>query len=205
MEAINLYCEIIMSDPFNDCLYTETMKDLKNTVHTALSEDAYFNPPKDCNICKAPITDTFYDAAIRGTGGAWANVCPDCFIKRGMGLGMGLGQKYTKKEDGQFWKEVQRKNPVTENNELQPDEQSYGFVDSSELHSDDYITSGSADEGDPFVTKLDQVLTIMDELKTMSISNSQGWTPKHTEAFQKYLKGFAYYCEQLRDDLTMGD
>lgn len=131
MEAINLYCEIIMSDPFNNCLYTETMKDLK----TVLIEDH--------------------------TGPIGSDDTGDHF-------------------------------PL-------PDEKDHAAYDDYEQEQNRLALE------DPFVTKLNQVLTIMDELKTMSIDNSSNWTPKHTEAFQKYLKGFTYYCEQLREDLLTGD
>ena len=73
-----------------------------------------------------------------------------------------------------------------------------------ELHASDKPGYGELAE-DPFVSKLNQVLSIMDELKGMSIGNSAGWTDRHTEAFQKYLKGFTCYCEQLKEDLSNYD
>jgi len=66
----------------------------------------YANPPSKCDVCKAKIGKTFYDASLRGMG--WGNVCPSCFKMHGKGLGVGLGQKYNKNEEGKYEKEVQQ-------------------------------------------------------------------------------------------------
>lgn len=52
------------------------------------------NPPEQCDICRADITDTFIDG--KTIHGPWANMCPACHKNYGIGLGTGRGQKYTK-------------------------------------------------------------------------------------------------------------
>lgn len=48
--------------------------------------------PKTCDLCRAPITTTFVDG--RTLAGYWANMCPQCHARAGVGLGVGRGQKY---------------------------------------------------------------------------------------------------------------
>lgn len=50
--------------------------------------------PSVCDIpnCGTPITNFWVDG--RTTFGPWANMCPACFTKYGVGLGLGKGQKY---------------------------------------------------------------------------------------------------------------
>ena len=63
----------------------------------------YRNPPSNCDICHAPITDMFVDGAT--TAGPWGNMCwPKCYAKYGRGLGTGKGQKYEKQPNGTFLK-----------------------------------------------------------------------------------------------------
>lgn len=49
----------------------------------------------NCDLCKAELTDTFYDAQVYRAG--WAILCPKCFSEVGVGLGEGKGQKFEKK------------------------------------------------------------------------------------------------------------
>lgn len=72
-----------------------------------------------------------------------------------------------------------------------------------ELHASDkpgYEEPESVD-GDPFVEKLNQVISIMGDLQEM-ISSSTEADPRLVAAFQKYLKGFTHYCNELKDELT---
>lgn len=48
--------------------------------------------PTECQLCGKSLT-AFIDGAVRGIG-SWALMCTGCFIKRGVGLGMGRGQLY---------------------------------------------------------------------------------------------------------------
>jgi len=61
--------------------------------------------PDRCETCEAPIKSVFYDA--KTTMGPWACMCPSCFTF-GPGinkLGLGLGQKYTKRSNGKWVKQ----------------------------------------------------------------------------------------------------
>lgn len=62
----------------------------------------YTNPPKECDICHAPITSTFVDGSTYF--GPWANMCQSCHAKHGNGLGTGKGQLYKRQSDGQYHK-----------------------------------------------------------------------------------------------------
>lgn len=62
----------------------------------------FINPPKECDICHELIGEVFVDG--KTCYGPWANMCPACFKEIGIGLGTGLGQKYQKKEDGNYVK-----------------------------------------------------------------------------------------------------
>jgi hypothetical protein len=62
----------------------------------------YTNPPTNCDICQAVITETFVDG--KTTSGPWGNLCVPCHKKHGIGLGTGKGQLYVKADDGTFLK-----------------------------------------------------------------------------------------------------
>jgi hypothetical protein len=52
----------------------------------------YGIPPKKCDICGTALKRFFIDG--RTDTGAWANMCERCHKERGVGLGIGKGQKY---------------------------------------------------------------------------------------------------------------
>lgn len=57
-----------------------------------------------CDICHAKIVTVLYDA--KTVYGPWATMCPRCWKDNTyQRLGVGLGQKYVKNEDGDFIKE----------------------------------------------------------------------------------------------------
>lgn len=60
----------------------------------------YINPAKQCDICSKDFDNVMYDAKTRQ--GPWANMCQACFDQYAIGLGVGLGQKYIKQEDGWY-------------------------------------------------------------------------------------------------------
>jgi hypothetical protein len=49
-------------------------------------------PPKQCDICRQPITGRFVDGATRM--GPWAIMCEDCHREVGYTLGVGRGQMF---------------------------------------------------------------------------------------------------------------
>lgn len=56
----------------------------------------YASPiPTTCNLCDQPITDTFIDGKTADMG-LWAIMCPKCHKIRGIGLGLGKGQRFNK-------------------------------------------------------------------------------------------------------------
>ncbi len=55
----------------------------------------HLNPPKACDLCKGEITNAFVDGKTVYAG-SWANMCPKCHHKYGIGLGAGKGQRYEK-------------------------------------------------------------------------------------------------------------
>ena len=61
------------------------------------------NAPASCDICKTPIETRFVDGRLRGIG-QWAYMCPSCHKAHGAGLGLGIGQQYTKQPNGDFTK-----------------------------------------------------------------------------------------------------
>jgi hypothetical protein len=50
-------------------------------------------PPKECDLCRLPLTLTFIDGKTRA--GPWGNMCGGCHTRYGVGLGTGRGQRYT--------------------------------------------------------------------------------------------------------------
>lgn len=47
----------------------------------------------DCQICDKPITGEYVDGVVKYAR-SWANMCPACHAKDGIGLGTGKGQRY---------------------------------------------------------------------------------------------------------------
>lgn len=56
----------------------------------------------ECDVCGKEIKKTLYDA--KTVYGPWATMCESCFRKIGVGMALGLGQKYKKNKDGEFEK-----------------------------------------------------------------------------------------------------
>lgn len=56
----------------------------------------------DCDICNAKLNDEFVDG--RTSSGPWAMMCIPCFLKEGVNLGQGSGQRYTKQANGHWLK-----------------------------------------------------------------------------------------------------
>ena len=56
--------------------------------------------PTACDLCNKPIINVFIDG--RTSFGPWANMCPECHVKFGVGLGTGRGQRYERDADGSW-------------------------------------------------------------------------------------------------------
>lgn len=59
-------------------------------------------PDTKCDTCPRSFTNEFVDG--RTIGGSWANMCPSCFPRLGIGLGLGRGQRYRRQPDGRWLK-----------------------------------------------------------------------------------------------------
>ena len=53
--------------------------------------------PVSCSFCKIKEPDCFVDGRV-AMSTAWAIMCLECFKVHGVGLGVGKGQKYCKKQ-----------------------------------------------------------------------------------------------------------
>jgi hypothetical protein len=64
----------------------------------------YASEPEKCDLCYRSFAtmQIMYDAQT--TLGAWANLCQTCFNRYGKGIGLGVGQRYQKQEDGRWLK-----------------------------------------------------------------------------------------------------
>lgn len=49
-------------------------------------------PPGECDLCHDAITTAFIDG--KTVMGPWANMCRECFVEHGVGIGQGQGQRY---------------------------------------------------------------------------------------------------------------
>jgi hypothetical protein len=68
------------------------------------------NPPTDCDLCgeKLKVCRMFVDGTT--VEGAWANMCPKCFMIKGDAIGWGKGQLYLNVGNGE-WRLVSGGNP----------------------------------------------------------------------------------------------
>ena len=60
------------------------------------------NVPTHCDIGKEEIKGVFIDGKTHM--GPWGCMCEPCHKEFGIGLGMGMGQKYVQQENGQWLK-----------------------------------------------------------------------------------------------------
>lgn len=58
--------------------------------------------PVKCEADGTMLKERFYDAADRF--GRWGMLCDACFLKVGVGLGVGKGQKFERQTDGRWLK-----------------------------------------------------------------------------------------------------
>jgi hypothetical protein len=75
-------------------------------------DDYYFVPakvywrspvPRTCDMCGSPLHEQFVDGRIKG-GTQWGYLDLKCHTARGMGFGVGKGQRYDRQEDGRWLK-----------------------------------------------------------------------------------------------------
>lgn len=68
----------------------------------------YQPTPTRCDVCRTPLSDDEGTVMVDGRTamGPWACMCGSCHATQGVGLGVGFGQKYTRRADGLFHKEI---------------------------------------------------------------------------------------------------
>ena len=60
--------------------------------------------PENCQVSGEPMGDVMYDASLPSHGGRWANINQATFERHGCRVGLGLGQRYERQEDGRWLK-----------------------------------------------------------------------------------------------------
>ncbi|WP_415575154.1 endonuclease NucS domain-containing protein [Gluconobacter japonicus] len=59
--------------------------------------------PEDCDICSVPLVqETFFSDGCLSEAEVWANMCADCSVYHGAGIGWGTGQLYRQEKDGRW-------------------------------------------------------------------------------------------------------
>ncbi|MFT8464246.1 endonuclease NucS domain-containing protein [Acetobacter persici] len=59
--------------------------------------------PDDCDICSIPLAqESFFSDGRLKDSLAWANMCADCSVYHGAGIGWGTGQLYRQEKDGRW-------------------------------------------------------------------------------------------------------
>lgn len=63
-------------------------------------KEYYVNPPEECDLCKCELKREKYmvDGKVKN-GSIWANMCQDCAVYFGEGIGWGRGQLYLNQGD----------------------------------------------------------------------------------------------------------
>ena len=62
----------------------------------------HVDPPVACDLCKAPLSSRGFFVDGMTEDGSWANMCAQCYIDKGQGIGLGVGQLY-KATDNEQW------------------------------------------------------------------------------------------------------
>ena len=63
----------------------------------------YLGSPEACDICSIPLAhEAFFSDGRLQSDPTWANMCADCSVYYGAGIGWGTGQLYRKESDGRW-------------------------------------------------------------------------------------------------------
>jgi hypothetical protein len=69
---------------------------------TGGSSEFYSDPPQDCDFCNQPVSGFGFFVDGQTADGPWANMCPNCYAKMGVGIGWGVGQLYRARENSNW-------------------------------------------------------------------------------------------------------
>jgi hypothetical protein len=78
--------------------------------------DYHADPPTECDICKGLISSRGFFVDGITDGGTWANMCAQCYLREGHGIGWGVGQLYQHITNNQ-WKLIGGGNPAARTSE----------------------------------------------------------------------------------------
>jgi hypothetical protein len=75
------------------------------------------DPPELCDFCRSEIEEVGFFVDGTTKSGAWANMCPHCYVDHGAGIGWGVGQLYRKRANFGPWLCIAGGNPEPNNGE----------------------------------------------------------------------------------------
>ena len=67
--------------------------------------------PTHCDLCKQKLRTHYVDGKMKTNGGSWAYMCPSCFHREGVGLGIGKGTHFTFRASLNLWVKTHDKVP----------------------------------------------------------------------------------------------
>jgi hypothetical protein len=100
----------------------QTLAALVNPEEVGSKEAQYAYGVDHCDICGGSLDGRalFVDGALKGQIG-WANMCAQCFLSKGTGVGWGSGQLYARQPNGD-WRMVAGFNPAEGSEETPEDD-----------------------------------------------------------------------------------
>ena len=63
------------------------------------SNEFHAGPPENCDLCNRSVTGFGFFVDGQTTDSSWANMCPHCYVGKGVGVGWGIGQLYRAREN----------------------------------------------------------------------------------------------------------
>jgi hypothetical protein len=73
----------------------------------------HIDPPDTCDLCRRSLVASGFFVDGLTQEGIWANMCPQCYMEHGSGIGWGIGQLY-RQCDGRRWRCIAGGNPNVE-------------------------------------------------------------------------------------------
>ncbi len=98
----------------------------------------HFDPPQHYDFCDAAIEKHGFFVDGETKDGPWANMCPNCYADRGVGIGWGLGQLYRLGPSG-TWRCIAGGNPRVDTSE----ERHFKEHTHNRIWHDEYTSKGT--------------------------------------------------------------